>query len=100
MNNRLKKVISELLSTNQHAFLGGRQLSDCSLLAHELIIDFKESHGKIDCIKVIFKGLLIVLIGNLSNILMLCQKFPIKWIVWIKECLLLSQMAHQQDLWK
>jgi len=52
ISNRLKVVIKELISSNQHAFLEGRQICECSMLAHELIRDFNKSHGKRACIKV------------------------------------------------
>jgi len=52
LSNRLKKVVGELISPNQHAFLKGRQIGDCSLLAHELIRDFNKVLGKRACIKV------------------------------------------------
>jgi len=45
MCNRLQDVTKDLVSANQSAFLRGRQISDCSLLAHELVRDFNKWNG-------------------------------------------------------
>ena len=42
LSNGLKRVVDELVSPNQHAFLERRQISECSLLAYELISDFNK----------------------------------------------------------
>lgn len=44
--NRLQKVTTELISPNQAAFLKGRLIAGCTLLAHELVRDFNELLGK------------------------------------------------------
>lgn len=50
--NRLQLAIDDLISLNQSAFLGGRQISDCTLLAHELIRDFNNLMGSRACMKI------------------------------------------------
>ena len=50
--NRLQRVIGELISPNQSAFLKGRIISDVSLLAHELVRDFNKPMGSRLCLKV------------------------------------------------
>ena len=42
LSNRLKRVVGELVSPNKHALLERRQISECSLLAYELISDFNK----------------------------------------------------------
>ena len=48
--NRLQKVIGELISKNQSAFLKGRLISEVSLLAHELVKDFSNTMGSRLCL--------------------------------------------------
>jgi len=45
-------VVEELISPNQTAFLKGGLISDCSLLAHEVIRDFNKPMGSRACLKV------------------------------------------------
>jgi len=55
LSNRLQGVIDDLISLNQSAFLKGRQISDCTLLAHELVRDFNKPMGSRVCMKVDLK---------------------------------------------
>ena len=41
LSNRLKMAVGKLVS-DQCAFLAGRYITDCNLLAHELVRDFKK----------------------------------------------------------
>jgi len=50
--NRLQVVIGELMSHNQDAFINGRSISDCTLLAHELVRDFNKPMGSRLCLKI------------------------------------------------
>jgi len=52
LSNRLQVLIGDLISHNQHVFLKGRNISDCSLLAHELIGDFNKPMGNRVCLKI------------------------------------------------
>jgi len=46
-------VIGELVSLNQNAFIKGRQISDCTLIAPELVRYFKKNLGsKVACFKI------------------------------------------------
>lgn len=87
MSNRLKVVIKELISSNQHAFLEGRQIGECSMLAHELIRDFNKSHGKRACIKVDLQKAFDCINREFVYYIMHRMNFPMQWISWIKECL-------------
>ena len=44
ISNRLQQVIGELVSSNQCAFLAGRNISYCTLLAYEMIRNFKKKN--------------------------------------------------------
>jgi len=49
LSNRLQAVITELIFPNQSAFIKGSQISDCSLLAHELIRDIRKKQSPKGC---------------------------------------------------
>ena len=51
LNNRLKQVVGELVSRSHSAFLAGRNIVVCTLLAHEIVRDFKEKIGASACLK-------------------------------------------------
>jgi len=46
------QVVVDLVSANQCAFLSGRQIHDCTLLAHELVRDFKKKTVSKVCLKI------------------------------------------------
>jgi mannosylglycoprotein endo-beta-mannosidase len=85
--NRLKVVIEELISQNQHAFLKGRQIGECSQLAHELIRDFQKKHGKRSCIKLDLQKAFDSVNREFIFFIMHCMKFPYTWISWVRECI-------------
>ncbi|XP_020266328.1 uncharacterized protein LOC109841800 [Asparagus officinalis] len=85
--NRLKLVIGELISKNQHAFLQGRHIGECSLLAHELLRDFNKNHGKRACFKIDLHKAFDSINREFVYYIMHCMGFPVKWINWIRECL-------------
>lgn len=87
LDNRLKKVVCELVSPNQHAFLEGRQIGECSLIAHEMIRNFNQTNGKNACIKVDLQKAFDSINREFVYYIMHCMNFPIKFIQWIKECL-------------
>ena len=43
--NRLKNVISSMIGVNQFAFIKGRQILDCSLIANEIVNSFKKNRS-------------------------------------------------------
>ena len=81
-------MITDLISSNQSAFLKGRQISDYSLLAHELIRDFRKKQApKGCCLKIdLHKAFDSV---NREFVISIMRKmgFPDKWLAWIKECI-------------
>ncbi|XP_020243282.1 uncharacterized protein LOC109821509 [Asparagus officinalis] len=87
LSNRLKLVVGELISTNQHAFLQGRQIGECSLLAHELLRDFSKKHGKRACLKIDLHKAFDSINREFVYFIMHCMGFPVIWINWIRECI-------------
>ena len=90
-SNRLMFIIEALISANQNAFLKGRQISDCTLLAHELIRDFKKKIAKRACLKIDLQKAFDSVDREFIYYLMHCMGFPFKWIGWITDLVLLSQ---------
>ncbi|XP_020243287.1 uncharacterized protein LOC109821515 [Asparagus officinalis] len=80
-------VVGELISKNQHAFLQGRHIGECSLLAHELLRDFNKNHGKRACFKIDLHKAFDSINREFVYYVMHCMGFPVKWITWIKACL-------------
>ena len=88
ISNRLQVVIGELVSSYQSAFIKARNISDCTLLAHELIRNFKKKFGsKAACFKIDFHKAFDSLNREFIYFLMHCVKFPPLWINWIRECI-------------
>lgn len=87
LTNRLQMVINDLISLNQSAFLKGRQISDCSLLAHELVRDFNKPMGSRVCMKVDLKKAFDSVNREFIYYMLHCMGFPSTWIDWIRECI-------------
>ena len=51
LNYILKQVVGELVSRSHSAFLDGRNTAVCTLLAHEIVRDFKKKIGARACLK-------------------------------------------------
>ena len=85
--NRLQRVIGELISPNQSAFLKGRIISAVSLLAHELVRDFNKTMGSRLCLKVDLQKAFDTLNKEFIYYMFHCMGFSHRWIKWIKECL-------------
>ena len=85
--NRLQMVINDLISLNQSAFLKGRQISDCSLLAHELIRDFNNPMGSRACMKIDLRKAFDSVNREFIYYILHCMGFPYTWIEWIQECI-------------
>ncbi|XP_027109391.2 uncharacterized protein [Coffea arabica] len=90
ITNRLKKVLGKCISTNQAAFVPGRQILDNVIKSHEYLHYLKNkregSHGfmtlKLDMSKAYDR----VEWGYLKEI-MVKLGFCARWITWIMECI-------------
>ena len=86
--NGLEVVIKCIISSNQCPFLKGRQISDCSLLAHELVRDFKKKNApKGCCLKINLHKAFDSVNRDFVYCIMECMGFPQLWVNWIRECL-------------
>ena len=85
--NRLKKVIGKVVSSDQNAFIMGRQILDASLIANE-VIDSWQKMGKKDliCKLDIEKAYDRI---NWQFLLKVLQKigFGPKWLGWMRSCI-------------
>jgi hypothetical protein len=93
--NRLKDVLSKIISPLQSAFVPKRSIQDNSIIAHELLHTFNLKRGKggfmflkIDMEKAFDKM-------EWSLILVIMQKlgFHANWILWIKACISSSSFS-------
>ena len=51
LSNRLWVVLPHIIADNQRAFIKGRAISNCTLLAHEIVRDFNGAMGAKLCLK-------------------------------------------------
>jgi hypothetical protein len=93
LTNRLQMVINELVSLNHSVFLKGRQISDCSLLAHELVRDFHNPMGSRACMKIDLRKAFDSVNREFIYYMFHCLGFPYIWIEWIKECVSTSTFS-------
>jgi hypothetical protein len=93
--NRLKPLLSKIISTFQSAFVPGRHIQDNSILSHEMLHSFKNKQGRggfmavnIDMEKTFDKmewAFLLIIMKKLG--------FHPKWINWIRICLSTSSFS-------
>ena len=85
--DRLKKVISPLISTNQGAFIHGRQILDGVLLANELIYSrIKAKENGILC-KIDIEKAYDHVDWNFLDYVLSRMGFGSKWRFWVKTCI-------------
>ncbi|XP_024626681.1 uncharacterized protein [Medicago truncatula] len=84
--NRLRRVVGNVVSGSQSAFIKGRQILDGILIANELVDDAKCQKKDLLMFKVDFeKAYDSVDWGYLEEV-MVKMNFPRVWRVWIMEC--------------
>ncbi|XP_057425987.1 secreted RxLR effector protein 78-like [Lotus japonicus] len=84
---RLKKVMGKLISEQQFAFLGGRQMLDSVVVVNEAIKAAKRAKKPTICFKVDYEKAYDSVRWDFLLYMMGRMNFCRKWINWIKSCL-------------
>lgn len=85
--NRMKKVLTTIISENQSAFVPGRVIFDNILLSHELIKGYGMAHISPRCrLKWTYRRRMTLLSGHFCKMLKELG-FPPRYIQWIMACL-------------
>ncbi|GAU24627.1 hypothetical protein TSUD_289900 [Trifolium subterraneum] len=86
LENRLRIVIENVVSTTQSAFIKGRQILDAILIVNEIVDDAKRGKKDLLLFKLDFeKAYDSVDWGYLEEV-MTKMNFPVVWRAWIIEC--------------
>nr|GFA07128.1 hypothetical protein [Tanacetum cinerariifolium] len=85
--SRLSRVISNLISPNQTAFLAGRQMLDGSLIANEIVNFAKKAGMNLLLFKVDFEKAFDSVNWDFLLDVMAQMNFGYKWCQWIRSCL-------------
>ncbi|GKV51081.1 hypothetical protein SLEP1_g57759 [Rubroshorea leprosula] len=91
--NRLKSVISELVSDTQSAFVGGRQLVDSVLVLNEVVDEVKKRKKPAFVFKADFEKAYDCVDWSFLDWMMERCGFGTKWRGWITECLSTARIS-------
>ncbi|GLT27742.1 hypothetical protein SLA2020_027180 [Shorea laevis] len=91
--NRLKSVISEIVSDTQSAFVGGRQLVDSVLVLNEVVDEIKKKKQPAFVFKVDFEKAYDCVDWSFLDWMMENLGFGTKWRGWIMECLSTARIS-------
>jgi hypothetical protein len=84
--NRLRSILSFVVSDNQSAFVRGKQILDGILIANEVVDEAKRVKKELLLFKVDFEKAYDSVDLNYLNSVMLNMNFPTLWRKWIMEC--------------
>ncbi|GKE72148.1 RNA-directed DNA polymerase, eukaryota, partial [Tanacetum coccineum] len=90
---RLSKVVGSLVSSEQSAFVKGRQILDGPLMVSEVMEWYKFKRKKLMIFKVDFKKAYDSLCWDYLDYVMERFGFGHKWRSWIRECLVSARMS-------
>ncbi|GKV29432.1 hypothetical protein SLEP1_g38359 [Rubroshorea leprosula] len=91
--NRLKSVISEIVSETQSAFVRGRQLVDSVLVLNEVVDEIKKKKQPAFVFKADFEKAYDCVDWSFLDWMMESFGFETKWRGWIKECLSTARIS-------
>nr|KYP35530.1 Retrovirus-related Pol polyprotein LINE-1 [Cajanus cajan] len=91
--NRLRMVISSVISDCQSAFIKGRQILDSVLVANEAVEEVKRKKSKCIMFKVDFEKAYDSVSWSCLQFVMGKMGFPTIWCTWIAECLKTSRTS-------
>ncbi|XP_050221486.2 uncharacterized protein LOC126671737 [Mercurialis annua] len=83
LSQRLAPMLSSVISDNQHAFLKGRSILECSMIANELIHIATRRKEKLLVLKLDFHKAFDNINWEYLFSIMRCMNFSAKWIEWI-----------------
>ncbi|GKU88310.1 hypothetical protein SLEP1_g2593 [Rubroshorea leprosula] len=91
--NRLKSVISEIVSETQSAFVGGRQLVDSVLVLNEVVDEIKKKKKPAFVFKADFEKAYDCVDWSFLDWMMESFGFGTKWRGWIMECISTARIS-------
>ncbi|GKV33229.1 hypothetical protein SLEP1_g41758 [Rubroshorea leprosula] len=91
--NRLKMVMSQIISNTQSAFVGGRQLVDGVLVLNEVVEEVKRRKHQAFIFKADFEKAYDCVDWSFLDWMMNRFGFGVRWRGWIKECLSTARIS-------
>ncbi|GKV30486.1 hypothetical protein SLEP1_g39289 [Rubroshorea leprosula] len=91
--NRLKEVMSQIISDTQSAFVGGRQLVDGVLVLNEVVEEVKRRKHQAFIFKADFEKAYDCVDWSFLDWMMNMFGFGVRWRGWIKECLSTARIS-------
>jgi len=86
LSNRLRRVMSSVISETQSAFIHGRQILDGILISNEIVEDAKRLKKDLLLFKVDFEKAFDSIDWSYLDAVMKKMNFPTLWRKWIMEC--------------
>ncbi|GMI65454.1 hypothetical protein HRI_000214700 [Hibiscus trionum] len=93
LSKRLSSCISEVVGENQFAFIPGKQISDCALIANEIIDDLRKRRKTSIVFKADFRRAYNTVDWSFLDLIMQKMGFSVRWRKWISECLSLALVS-------
>ena len=84
---RLKKVMLDIISPSQSAFIGGRQITDLVLVANEIVEEYQSKKKKGWILKLDLEKAFDRVDWNFLEEILMIKGFNSKWISWINGAL-------------
>jgi hypothetical protein len=93
--NRLKPLLSNIISPFQTAFVPGRHIQDNSILAHEMLHSLKSKRGRggLMAVNVAMEKAFDKMEWNFLLVILQKLGFHAKWINWIRLCISTSSFS-------
>ncbi|KAJ6925966.1 hypothetical protein NC651_010415 [Populus alba x Populus x berolinensis] len=91
--SRVKRVLPEVISDHQNAFIKGRQILDSVLIANEAINFMKKKKGKGYLFKLDFHKAFDSVLWDYVNEVMASMGFGSRWRGWIMQCISTTKMS-------